>query len=389
MFLVDSAEQKLEESDVNQYQSFKWILTGFVFFVSIEANTQTDLLQCNGNENLCGRPYNRASYLTAHNSQSYRRSWLLFLVPGSNIHNQTRDIQSQLNDGVRAMKMPVHYSDRTTSVCHGMGHWVKREFKRRFCETFSLLTQSCESWIEAIPPCWVDPGALVLSNAVKIIVEFLHSHPMEVITLFLEDDANDLEPIYSALQKSGAIPLLHWQKQDALWPTLGEMILQNHRLVVFVNRNHDQRGKRIEDFPGLNSMNYFVWSTTYHFDTVDDLRKDTLESSDLSRSAFLTRNELPQNKLWLLQHFVTPALAGNPQAAYIVNQPEILFERIERYEKAWGSAPNFISVDFYQLPSLNLGPLTVVHELNQGTNRRPSSKELRRVSPINQQSTQD
>ena len=57
--------------------------------------------QCNGSTDLCQRKYNEIAYLTTHNAYNSDQSGLLF-------PNQTNNIATQLQDGVRGLMIDVY-----------------------------------------------------------------------------------------------------------------------------------------------------------------------------------------------------------------------------------------------------------------------------------------
>lgn len=357
------------------------IILVFVSLSSLAASGKgfDEPLRCNGEIRLCDRKYNDVTYLMSHNAQSYQTNWLLMLLPGSNINDQTKNLEAQLQDGVRAMKMPVHFQNQQTYVCHGMGHWVKDLIKQKACEKIGLIRSWCSNWIENMNPCTVDPGMQPLTKVLKTIGAFLKENRNEVFTLFLEDDARDFKAIYYALKESDLVVMMHHQPENQSWPTLSEMVRKNKRLVVFVNEDEDLNKNHIQQFPELNSTHQYVWSTPYHFESVEELEQDG-PKEEVKKSYGETTHGNSKNKLWLMQHFVTPALAGNENAAAIVNQTPFLMTRIQKYQKFIQTAPNFISVDFYDLPDPSSGVLQAVKQLNNRFDRIPASNGHRSVS---------
>jgi hypothetical protein len=352
----------------------------FIFLFSLgwslfAHSSYSDSLHCNGDPNLCDRRYNEVTYLTAHNAQSEKRNRFLKWLPGSNINNQTHPILFQLKNGVRAMKMPVHGYKKDIYVCHGMGHWIKSEIERRICNNFPVFSEYCSEVIGDLNPCFIDPGSKSLMSVLVFVRDFIRENPNEVVTLFLEDDFGHFELIHKAFEDSGLLSELHQQNESKEWPTLKEMIQNRKRVVVFLNRTMDLDGHLIQQYPLFNSMHFFVWSTSHHFSNLQELEMDTPDSSDFNRSAFLDRYLAPHNKLWLVQHFITPTIAGNERMANLANEPSLLMNRIRLYQKVLGTPPNFVSIDFFRPPSHGSGPLDVVHALNrEREGRRPASQ---------------
>ena len=62
---------------------------------------QNSYAQCNGSADLCSKQYNEVAYLTTHNAFNSDEDGLLF-------PNQSYNIASQLNDGVRGLMIDVY-----------------------------------------------------------------------------------------------------------------------------------------------------------------------------------------------------------------------------------------------------------------------------------------
>ena len=78
--------------------------------------------------------------------------------------------------------------------------------------------------------------------AINILTEielFLSSNPNEVITIFIEDyvrTPNGLTNLFEATGLSKYMfPASSMPKDGGDWPTLGNMIAKNHRLLVFTS----------------------------------------------------------------------------------------------------------------------------------------------------------
>ena len=69
--------------------------------------------QCNGSLNLCSKQYSEIAYLTTHNAFNSDEDGLLF-------PNQTYNIASQLNDGVRGLMIDVYDLLGTPTAYHSI-----------------------------------------------------------------------------------------------------------------------------------------------------------------------------------------------------------------------------------------------------------------------------
>ena len=357
----------------------------FNFWLSLGLNfiSGTYAASCNGNPAFCEKRFNEITYPTTHNSQSFipflnlpfdlsfpSIPWFqeVASVININVNDQDLNLMKQLEDGIRAMKLRVMVDHHRTYTCHGMSFHLKGQIESKLCEKlpFELVRQTCKSEVHATEPCFIDPAARPLAEVLLQLRSFLISHPREVITLFIEDDTESIENLTSAVEESGTSSYLYQQDVNLPWPYLKDLIEKDKRLVIFVHSSLDDGRVELGNSRYFNSFSEFVWSSRYHFESVDDLIHDEPKSSDLTGQAFTDRNKSPQNKLWVLQHFITPAIAGNPNYALEVNKLKPLKGRVERYRKLLGTNPNFIWVDFYELPVNEPGYLEEVKILNQG-----------------------
>src|ERR1700676_5089587 len=110
------------------------------------ADAPVDCPACNGSPLLCDRRYNDVAYATTHNAMSNRQEH--WLAP-----NQNFNLSRQLNDGVRALMLDLHYFLGRVYLAHGNVLWGRKS-----------LADGCQD-----------------------IHMFLDSHPGEVLTLILEN----------------------------------------------------------------------------------------------------------------------------------------------------------------------------------------------------------
>lgn len=302
------------------------------------------LFSFNLRADLLTKRYNKVTFITAHNSQSFKKNPLLSFLPGSNISNQTWNIQQQLQHGIRSMKIPVHPYQGQPYACHGLSPGNRDQIKTKLCEKLLFLKTKCDKILDNLNPCMVDPATALLSSILLQIRFFLEENPNEVFTLFLEDSTNDLQALAELFTYTGLKPYLHKQDQTLPWPTLGEMIHQDHRLVVFINRETDKNQKSLDEFD-FNSTHFFTAQSRYNFRSILALKKDGLQRPDDEDNFAKIRAANPDNKLWILQHFVTPTLGGAQDSAKIVNDRAFLNNRLESYVEYLGK-PSSIWMDF-------------------------------------------
>ncbi len=257
--------------------------------------------QCNGSLDLCSKQYNEVAYLTTHNAFNSDQDGLLF-------PNQTYNIASQLNDGVRGLMIDV-YNDLfgTPVVYHSI----------------------------------IALGYIPLSDIFNDIKIFLDNNPNEVITIILECyvTTNDIE---DEINQSGLSNYLY--THNATWPTLQNMIDNDNRLVIFSD---------VDDASSSQDWYHYVWEyaveTHYSVGNINDF------TCDFNRGD-------PLNDLFIFNHFVTDATLGYGlyNESNDVNANPFFINRALNCQTQTNKFPNFVTVDYYELGE----GLAVVDQLN-------------------------
>ena len=256
--------------------------------------------QCNGSLDLCSKQYNEVAYLTTHNAFNSDEDGLLF-------PNQTYNIASQLNDGVRGLMIDVYDFFGTPTAYHSV---------------FAL-------------------GTIPLSNIFNDIKTFLDNNPNEIVTIILECyvTANDIE---DEINQSGLSNYLY--THNATWPTLQNMIDNDNRLVIFSD---------VDDASSSQDWYHYVWEyaveTHYSVGNINDF------TCDFNRGD-------PLNDLFIFNHFVTDATLGYGlyNESNDVNANPFFINRALNCQTQTNKFPNFVTVDYYELGD----GLAVVDQLN-------------------------
>jgi hypothetical protein len=240
---------------------------------------------CNGHAALCDRRYDQVAYATTHNAMSNAdEGWL-----GP---NQQHGLTKQLEDGIRGLMLDTHYDAGVAHLCHS------------FCQI----------------------GKEPLVSGLLKIRRFLDLHPQEVVTIIFEAYISEADT-EAAFAAAGLLPYVHVQPVGEPWPTLGTLIQNDTRLVVFT----DVRGSR--------PWHHYVWDyaseTPYSFETPEQL------------SCAPNRGN-PSRPLFILNHFLTQIL-GSPQLASQINYNPLFIERALACQTARSRLPNFVTVDFYDI----------------------------------------
>jgi hypothetical protein len=269
---------------------------------SLQLITVISYAQCNGSIDLCSKQYNEVAYLTTHNAFNSDEDGLLF-------PNQSYNISSQLNDGVRGLMIDVYNHFGTPTAYHSV---------------FML-------------------GTIPLSDIFNDIKTFLDNNPNEIVTIILECyvTANEIE---SEINQSGLSNYLYTHNNSIGWPTLQNMIDNNSRLVVFTD---------VDDASSSQNWYHYVWDyaaeTHYSVGTINDF------TCDFNRGD-------PLNDLFIFNHFVTDANLGYGlyNESNDVNANPFFITRVLDCQNQTNKFPNFVTVDYYELGD----GLAVVDELN-------------------------
>jgi hypothetical protein len=275
--------------------------TIYILF-ALQLITTISYAQCNGSIDLCSKQYNEVAYLTTHNAFNSDEDGLLF-------PNQTYNIASQLNDGVRGLMIDVYNHFGTPTAYHSV---------------FML-------------------GTIPLSNIFNDIKTFLDNNPNEVVTIILECyvTANDIE---NEVNQSGLSSYLYTHNNSIGWPTLQNMIDNDNRLVIFTD---------VDDASSSQSWYHYAWDyaveTHYSVESINDF------TCDFNRGD-------PLNDLFILNHFVTDANLGYGlyTESNDVNANPFFITRALNCQSQTNKFPNFVTVDYYELGD----GLAVVDELN-------------------------
>ena len=200
----------------------------YILFV-LQLITIISYAQCNGSIDLCSKQYNEVAYLTTHNAFNSDEDGLLF-------PNQSNNIASQLNDGVRGLMIDV----------------------------YSLPILGTRVAYHSI----IGLGYIPLSDIFNDIKIFLDNNPNEIVTIILECyvTSNDIE---SEINQSGLSNYLYTHNNSIGWPTLQNMIDNNSRLVIFTD---------VDDASSSQNWYHYVWDyaaeTHYSVGTINDFTCD-------------------------------------------------------------------------------------------------------------------
>jgi hypothetical protein len=255
---------------------------------------------CNGLRALCGRRFDEVVYATTHNAMSSEENG--FYGP-----NQRYAVPRQLLEGVRGLMLDLYEEDGELWLCHGV--------------------------------CLA--GKQPLLEGLREIADFLDAHPREVVSLILESYITPAR-LEEAFEGSGLSRHAHAQPVGEAWPTLGQMIEAERRLVVFSDTEAPEH-------PWQHHL--WAWTKETHYSFK---REDEFSCAPHRGTEGAT--------LFVLNHFLTNPI-GRVDLAERANHNPLLEDRARACMAERGALPNFIAVDFYDIGDV----FAVTDALNAGT----------------------
>jgi hypothetical protein len=276
-------------------------------------------MRCLGSVDMCSLRYDQAAYLATHNSMSTTAS--RFIGP-----LQDPDLTSQLDEGARALLIDTHTWEQPTQIAAKVAKDpdFPPDLKARLP---TLISQ-------ANPPrpgLWLchavcRAGAIPLVPTLRSIGAWLAANPSEVVTLIIQNDVSGAQT-ESAFAEAGLNEMLYPPSSDpsAPWPTLGEMVRSNRRLVVFAEVGSGPA-------PWYRNFYQYGMETPFAF------------TSPAAMTCAPHRGGTGK-RLFLLNHFITTS-GGSRLAAGEVNARPFVLDRAHRCQASRGALVNFVAVDY-------------------------------------------
>jgi hypothetical protein len=302
---------------------------------------------CNGLPQLCDRRLGDVIFPATHNSYAAADE------PGWLFANQRYGISRQLDDGIRALLLDIHFGvldperKRVRTDLRAEGSDRNKVAKALPPEALRLADRVAgrvgAGELKGKPELYLchtlcELGAEPLVPELKVIERFLKTHPNEVLVAVVEDYVPP-NAIESAFNEAGLLPYVAQLKHDVPLPTLGDLIQSGKRLVVF---GEVKAGKPPWFMPAFS----FIQDTPY-----DVSRRQQLDCS-LNRGS-------ADNPLLMLNHWIArfpPRVSDQVRIG-----GRFLKERIERCTKDKGIRGAIVPVDFYE----RTGVETVARALNK------------------------
>jgi len=199
---------------------------------------QGAVTECNGSARLCDKTVDQVAFAGAHNAMSNAD------IPQFMFPNQRHTVRRMLDEGIRMLALDVHYGvpaagrvrtdlDREDTslkkieaslgpeataaavrIRNDLGGEAEGKSGLYFCHGFCEL------------------GAYGMGPTMKEMRDFLVEHPGDVVVLIVEDyvEPGDLAREFAA---AGLVDFAYTGSAKTPWPTLGQLVQDNKRLIVF------------------------------------------------------------------------------------------------------------------------------------------------------------
>ncbi|KAF1928768.1 PLC-like phosphodiesterase [Didymella exigua CBS 183.55] len=305
---------------------------------ALPQNTQA----CNNYVEFCNRKYSNITEVAAHNSP--------FTKARNIARNQDYGVTQQLNDGIRMLQGQAHYVNNTLYLCHSS------------CDLLNAGT---------------------LEDYLEEVVAWVEAHPFDVVTIifgnynYADKDANGnflitAKNFDEPIRSSGLYQYIYQPPKTAMeladWPTLGQMLLQQKRVVTFIDYNADT-----DAVPYLLWEFYSMWETPFSPTDInfpctigrpdgvsDEKARDMLYMANHNLNVEIAIAGLELLVPNVAATNITNGLEGNGSLGLMANQ----------CTSDWGRPPNFLLVDFYNQGPVNGSVFEVAARANNVTYTR-------------------
>ena len=287
-------------------------------------------LICNGHKELCNRRLDEVAIAMTHNGMSIADyGWF------GPSHKDS--ITNQLNAGIRGIMLDTHYYDAATSIATYFPDASVEQLEKIGKIVDGIKMKKKDGTYLCHLLCHL--GSSILSEGLSEITTFLDENPAEVVVIIFEDKITNKDTL-QAFEESELIKYVYTHSPDQPWPTLGELIKQNKRLVVMAE---------VENPPP--AWYHHAW----------DYVEETPYSYKTAKEMNCIPNRGNTNKPFFLINHWLEKIEPSVEDAEKVNEYQFLLKRAQKCAKERNHrVPNFIAVNFYNRGDV----IKVVDKLN-------------------------
>jgi hypothetical protein len=302
--------------------------------------------RCNGSAAACSRRLDQVVFPGTHNSYAASDQ------PGWHFASQRYGIARQLDDGIRALLLDVHYgiaapdgTVRTDFSAEGAdANKVAAALPPRERRVAERLAGPLGAGLPAGAPhlylCHTlcELGAEPLGRELRRIASFLDADPRTFLIVIVEDYV-PVERIAAAFSAAGLARLAATLPRHGPQPTLARLLGEGKRLAVFSEKSG-----------GIPA--WYMPAFSYTQDTPLGANRP----DQLSCERFRGEADSP---LLLINHWIPP-FPPSPRLNALIGRARFLRRRLDRCMTARGFQGATVAVDFYERTSV----VRVAEELN-------------------------
>lgn len=239
------------------------------------------------------------------------------------------DIRAQLDAAVRALLIDTYYWPPLASPEQlvAAGELMTSELAARIVAALQPSAEGREGTFLCHIHCVF--GGMPLLTALEDIGAFLDANPVEVVTLIIQDAISPADTA-AAFAAAGLEDRVYTGPTTAPWPTLGELVDEDRRLVVFAEDQGPPLDWHHHAFTSIQETPFLV-----------------VEPSRFSCRA--NRGQLDAT-LFLMNHWVQ-RIAQSRVDATTVNAHDVIVDRAMQCRRERG-LPHYIAVNFYSIGDL-------------------------------------
>ena len=248
---------------------------------------------CNGHAELCSRAYDQIAFPGTHDAYAS-------VANGVYAHDQTYSLTRQLQDGVRVLHLEIVPNNGDPWLCHAI--------------------------------CGLGGQSLV--SALQEVRAFLDGAKTEVVTLLTESSQITTDQIASAFDAADLKKYARAHTLGQPWPTLGAMIRNGERVVVF---HADQSSTGGSTFDWMLDRFAWTWETPWDNETSTDFAR-----CDADRGT-------KGNSIYVVDNYLENLLVETLENAALTNTNPFLVDRVLHCRQVESTLPNFVMVNFYEV----------------------------------------
>jgi len=268
----------------------KWVVA---LAVLAACDTTPPPTVCNGHAELCSRAYNQVAFPGTHDAYAS-------VANGVYAQDQTYSLTRQLQDGVRVLHLEIVPNNGDPWLCHAI--------------------------------CGLGGQSLV--SALQEVRAFLDANQTEVVTLLTESSQITTDQIADAFDAADLKKLARAHTLGQPWPTLGAMIQNGERVVVF---HADQSSTGGSTFDWMLDRFEWTWETPWDNETSTDFAR-----CDADRGT-------KGNSIYVVDNYLENLLVETPDNAALTNENPFLIDRLLHCQQTESTLPNFVMVNYYEV----------------------------------------